>query len=293
MTASNVIFWNVNKMTEMKLNEIELQVSTVSSSSPVLFIGCCETKEALINSPSSPYCRDLVSFQTYRKPFCGNSCGLLAFVHESVAVRPRPDLESSPHVLVLECRFPNSPSSCLISVCYRAAAEGKVGWNALERSLSAAVATKMPLILLGDFNARSQLFGDTKNDLYGGLLSTFCDSNSLFVLNPMLCPDSPTRKKSVLDLAIVSDFSMVSDMSVAGKHGFVSDHLSIELDLRFLNIAPQPSKTPHTRWNLDRADWNLFSQALSGAAPQALVACQDAAALFQCFADFKFPPHPT
>jgi hypothetical protein len=278
MTSSNLIFFNLNGLSEVKLAEIELEVSSVSSSSSVLFVGLCETKEPALNDPSSSYCRDIRNFQTYRKPFCANSCGLLAFVHQSVAVRPRPDLESSPHVLILECRFPGSPSSCLVATCYRAASEGKTGWDALERSLSSAVASKLPLILIGDFNARSQHFGDPVNEYYGGLLSKFCDANSLFVLNPMLCPDRPTRKQSVLDLAIVSDFGMVSDMSVAGKHGFVSDHRSIELDLSFAKIAPQQPKTPRTRWNIDKADWPLFAQALSSKAPQALSDCQVSAA---------------
>jgi len=276
MTCSNLIFWNVNRMNDVKMGEIELQVSAVASR--VLFLGLCETKEPPLNDPAaspSDYCRDLPNFQTYRKPFSANSAGLLAFVHNSVAVRPRPELETSPHVLSLECRFPAAPSPCLVLVCYRSAAEGKAGWEAVRNSLSAAIATKLPLITVGDFNARSQFFGDPKNDYFGNLLSDFCDDNALFGLNPSLCPDGPTGKCSVLDLAIGSDLALVPRMSVAGKHGFLSDHRSIELDLSFAKIEYSQPKAARTRWDFDQANWALFREALNQKAPSALSACQD------------------
>ena len=279
MSCQNIVFWNVNRVNDAKQGEIDLQVSSVASN--VLFLGLCETKEPPLNDPAaSPfnYCRDLPNFQTYRKPFSANSAGLLAFVHNSVAVRPRPELEASPHVLSLECRFPAAPSPCLVIVCYRSAAEGKAGWEAVRNSLSSAISTKLPLIIVGDFNARSQFFGDPKNDYFGGLLSDFCDDNALFVLNPMLCPDRPTRKCSVLDLAIVTDVALVSRMSVAGKHGFRSDHRSIELDLAFTKISHEPPKAARTRWDFDKADWSLFRETLMQKSAAVLSACEDDAA---------------
>ena len=267
-------FWNANGLTEEKLSRMELKYSR----SDALMLAICETHHvdnslAVPNSPTASSCRELHGFKAIRKPFAANSGGIAAFLRPELPVKPRPDLERSPHVLCLETRFPGSHENCIVMICYRREAEGSAGWRSLASSLQLAADTGLPLLALGDFNARLKLFGDSSDNHFGPLLDSLCDGLGLTVANTLLCPGVKTRKQSVLDLALTSDLSMITEMSVGGKAGMLSDHASLNLTLACGGIE-RKTRQKRQRWNFENADWPLFTQTLEDAAPGALAECQ-------------------
>ena len=113
-----------------------------------------------------------------------------------------------------------------------------------------------PFILLGDFNGRNLLWGDTLSNQRGGVLESIFQEREVAILND----DTPTHFHiqtgtfSNIDLSIVSanialDFTwrVMEDL-----HG--SDHYPILLE----KVTGIPD-CGVPRWRLERADWNLFS----------------------------------
>ena len=113
-----------------------------------------------------------------------------------------------------------------------------------------------PFILLGDFNGRNPLWGDTLSNQRGVVLESIFQEREVAILND----DAPTHLHipngtfSNIDLSIVSanialDFTwrVMEDL-----HG--SDHYPILLE----KVTGIPD-CGVPRWRLERADWNLFS----------------------------------
>ena len=81
--------------------------------------------------------------------------------------------------MILELQLPGAASPCLLCVCYRPAAEGNPGWERIKASITAALATNLSVLAVGDFNARSQEFGSSTNCPFGTNLAAYCDDNGL------------------------------------------------------------------------------------------------------------------
>jgi len=213
MIAEHLVFWNANGLSHERLDRLDLRYSSpMYDNSGVLAVCCVETKHDPLALPRTPGTRDLQGYVSYRKPFSSNSGGIAVFLKQTVPARHRADLEQSPHCLILECRMQGAPGPCLLCVCYRRQAEGAACWARLKRSLLAAMATKLPVIAVGDFNAHAKDFGDPRNCSFGIDLVNFCDDQGLTALNPVFCAGKPTRKKAVLDLALVSNEACVTGM---------------------------------------------------------------------------------
>lgn len=270
---SSILFWNSNSLTEDKLTEVE---EFTHRFQPLIF-GICETRhEPEVSAfPNSPSLYDLPDYVSFRKPYASNSAGLVAFVRQSLVCRRRPELEQSAHCLALEVQLACAPRPTIIVFCYRLDSAGKQGWTALAESIRAAAEPETPLLLMGDFNARSHDFGDESSNQFGPLMSSLCDELDLTVLNNLYCYGAPTRKSSVLDLAVCNNSarSFVSGMTVGGKRGLLSDHHSIAVSLSVDN-PPDPPRRQHHRWNLNTADWASFSATLEDELPAARRRCQ-------------------
>jgi len=274
MPTPNIVFWNCNSLSHEKFDRMELlYASDLYENDGVLAVCCIETKHHPQPLPRSSGTRELPSYVSYRKPFAENSGGIAVFLKQSVSAAHRPDLEASPHCLILECKMPGAPGPCLLSVCYRRQAEGKQGWLSLKTSLKRALATNLPLIAVGDFNAHAKDFGDPRNCSFGLDLVNFCDDQGLTALNPIFCAGRLTRKNAVLDLALVSSEASVTDMEVGGKFGLLSDHASLGIRLSAVNIVKEKRRN-FERWNYSAADWHLFKSLLHLRASSALEQCQ-------------------
>jgi len=112
-----------------------------------------------------------------------------------------------------------------------------------------------PYILLGDFNAHSDMWGDQRIDSAGSIIENLINSQNLCLLND----GSPTYlhpgngAKTAIDLAMCSP-SIFQDLKwsvMRDQHG--SDHWPISIKL---SLPYAPPNEP--RWILSKADWDSF-----------------------------------
>ena len=117
-----------------------------------------------------------------------------------------------------------------------------------------------PILLLGDFNAHSTLWGCSKTDLRGKMIEDLLLKHNLSILNDgsntYLHP--ATGSSSAIDLSIASP-SLYLDFSwevITDLHG--SDHFPICIQ----SYTTAPPVTNGT-WKLSKADWTTFSSKAS------------------------------
>lgn len=133
--------------------------------------------------------------------------------------------------------------------------------DTLERILKGvqgAASLTLPLLLVGDFNARHPRFGDyVRPSSKASHLVSFLDSHSLTVLNTINHLGKGTRDTSVLDLVITSHphlFSMDIDI-----FPLISDHLSISITAHGpASRSSTPPPPMSLRWNTKKANWPLY-----------------------------------
>ena len=113
-----------------------------------------------------------------------------------------------------------------------------------------------PYIMVGDFNAKHELWSEDINDPRGRILDDFIRKNDLGLLNS----DIPTRFDSVkkkwhlLDLSLVHP-ALYLDFETNILHDpHHSDHNPIIITLN--GDLTEPEKQP--RWNFKRANWDSF-----------------------------------
>ena len=114
-----------------------------------------------------------------------------------------------------------------------------------------------PVLLLGDFNAHSPLWGDKRLCQRGKLIEQFITNNNLIFLNsgtPTYIHSS-TGSLSCIDLSICSPelYTSLNWDTLKDTHG--SDHLPITIGL------VEPPRCVHgvSRWKLSKADWPRFA----------------------------------
>ena len=124
-----------------------------------------------------------------------------------------------------------------------------------------------PFLLLGDFNAHSPVWGDSRRDGRGKLIESFLQDNDLILLNSK----SPTfvhsayNSTSAIDLTVASptialDFQWSVHDDLCG-----SDHFPI-----FLTTHAEDNAT-HPRYNFKKANWNLFGDLCSRSIDQKIL----------------------
>ena len=114
-----------------------------------------------------------------------------------------------------------------------------------------------PFILMGDFNAKHALWGESTCDRWGNLFEQLLDNNDIVLMND----GSPTRfdvyhnSSSAIDLSICSSaLRLEYDWSVT-KHLRGSDHWPIML--KYARNLPSPCSP---KWKINEADWGSFEK---------------------------------
>lgn len=122
-----------------------------------------------------------------------------------------------------------------------------------------------PFILVGDFNAHSPLWGDSKLDLKGKEVEKFIfNNNVVHLLNSEEATHYSLRylTHSAIDLAFCSSlifpdlsFNIENDLCFSG-------HFPIVLSSQVPTPSPNTSISTRTHkiWNYDRANWDLFKE---------------------------------
>lgn len=119
-----------------------------------------------------------------------------------------------------------------------------------------------PIILLGDFNAHSDLWGSEQLDERGKAIEEFISDNDLIILNTGAHTriDLHDGKTSAIDLSIASE-SLARRLTwevVSDTHG--SDHFPIVV--RDIDQLTKPEQKKQ-RWRYDGADWKKYSEEIS------------------------------
>ena len=114
-----------------------------------------------------------------------------------------------------------------------------------------------PILLLGDFNAHSPIWGGDRTTPRGRSLEEIFNERNLFILNDdqttYLHPATGTR--SVLDLSVCDPIVALDfkQQVLMDTHG--SDHYPIVIE-----TVGNQEEAPPERWLLTKADWDAFSQ---------------------------------
>ena len=177
--------------------------------------------------------------------------GAAILFHESV---PFTHIPITTHLHVVAARVHLHSTFTLCSV-YLAPSCGytKEDLFSLFRSLPA------PLLVLGDFNIRHPLWGDSVSSHNADWLLSALQEFSLGCLNSGL----PTFERFDTCSSSCVDLSLCSLSLIDGfwwdrssyLHG--SDHYPIVVT----SLSPDLPQTPYTSWRYDRADWSSFREA--------------------------------
>ena len=115
-----------------------------------------------------------------------------------------------------------------------------------------------PFILLGDFNAKHTLWGETTCDSWGNVVEEFIDGNDVVLLND----GSPTRYDVVHNTSSAIDLSICSSSLALDFHWSVNDDLHGSdhwpIHLKYIQNIPSPCLP---RWKMQEANWELYEKS--------------------------------
>ena len=115
-----------------------------------------------------------------------------------------------------------------------------------------------PFILMGDFNAKHSLWGESVCDPWGCIIEELLDNNDVTLMND----GSPTRhdifhnSDSVIDLTICSPSLTLDYQWSVDENNHGSDHWPVHL--KYVRNIPSPCLP---KWKSGEADWKLFNNS--------------------------------
>lgn len=115
------------------------------------------------------------------------------------------------------------------------------------------------VIILGDFNAKNQVWHCSRSNSRGRDLLDLCSKNNLTIHapdEPTYVPTNPRYQPSILDLVITKNINLPSSTTVL--YDLDSDHNPVKFELFLDSNTP----TPPERLIYSKADWPLFRETL-------------------------------
>jgi hypothetical protein len=199
-------------------------------------------------------------------PHASGFSGLLVYVREGVAHSPirelTPNLQSHSMVRWLQFRVPTLETPMLLAATYLWPGTPPADMDLFEQSVVAAQHYGIPVLVLGDLNARHREW-DSDSNAQGDQLVGIMERLELTNINAVRAPGQTTHPQSgsVIDLALASHPGLVHSLSVTPQQYLPSDHCAICIDLAA--PAPPPSRAPdHEKWDKENADWETFTEML-------------------------------
>ena len=116
-----------------------------------------------------------------------------------------------------------------------------------------------PFLLLGDFNAHSPVWGDSRRDGRGKLIESVLQDNDLILLNSK----SPTFLHSAYNSTSAIDLSVASPTIALDFQWSVHDDLCGSDHFPIFLTSHAKDNTTHPRYNFKKANWNLFGDLCS------------------------------
>ena len=199
----------------------------------------------------------------------GVSGGLMLFIRSTLPFVRIPSL-CNPHCLFVKVGLAGSRTHTIVGVVYNRVTDPQ-SIEIILRTIACALLLELPVVILGDFNARHGSWC-TKVNPAGNKLSAFCARSDLTILNQIYCPRVPTwrgKDGSTIDLVIASQPESIASLTPLPLLPLSSDHVPLLLT-GAARTSPSPSPTTpravHYRWTPERANWSLFTQIQDDAA---------------------------
>jgi endonuclease/exonuclease/phosphatase family metal-dependent hydrolase len=274
-SISNIVYFqNIHSLND-KLVEIDILTSPSDLSLRPAVL--CFAETWLSPSARAP------SITGYRLAACvslsSHQGGLAVYVQSNVmaverkayAVHPATNATSA---LFVDVVLPHATRGFLLVVIYVSPRDqGSPQWMAIcQRIAQLRHSSPVPLLIVGDFNARHADWLDSQSNRQGNVVANFIRLADLTILNTLHAPDVPTfpRSNSIIDLALTSHPSFVRHVRIPLQSGDVpvndhsvdvplSDHRALLVTLCKRHEAPAASGRPRRRWRLDRMDPALFA----------------------------------
>ena len=272
--------WNCNSLDSIKQDQLNIIADSHSYpphsrltpsahlSSQPLFIALTETKLTPLHT--TPHLSDYNCYtnpaQLLQPPNPHTvSGGLLLYVKSSISSEHRPVLQHhSPYCLLVQTSLPLI-GRCIIGVFYHRVNDID-SLSSIFRSMSSACSTGLPVFFVGDFNSRHESWC-TRTEPAGTRLFDYCNSNSLFVMNPILAPRRPTRPSTIaphlsstIDLLITSHPHFISALQPSGSVRLSSDHLPLVFGGPVSKQQHIDRPPPYYRWRVEKGDWLGFTE---------------------------------
>lgn len=214
------------------------------------------------------------------KPISSRRGGISMFIRKPLPFRRRPECELSNNVIVLEI---NKNNSVLIVIAvYIHPLSKDSDTNAIFDSIDTVLDLQLPVVIIGDCNARHKRWSGGNSNTLGRKVKSFCSSNELFVVNRL----SSTTKRVLthleggcLDIAITNDRSIVSSFTICNPlsdhpaSALLSDHVPILCSVsinRLLQLQQRQNALQHLVqlqrqyvWNVRSFDQQLYRDCLT------------------------------
>lgn len=136
----------------------------------------------------------------------------------------------------------------------------------LTQALS-RIETNIPLLVVGDFNTRSTLWGDIKDTSRGWELADFMLGQGFDILNsqdPGFTFHSLSHRQSAVDIAFFKNTkrNLIATFKRKTEEN-VSDHTLLQINIRLASMHENIPDDIPTRFNLKKADWTKYQEDIS------------------------------
>jgi hypothetical protein len=265
----SILCWNTHSFVS---KHDQLQYFLTHHPDPPLVICLAETfhdtPPALVHYTAHSFSHTYSIKKAQRTGTRSNSGGCIVYTHNDLPVTPlpaisvfRPDNESPTSLVWFKLRLPSSPSHLLLGFCYLQPNTSDAELHDFNCSVDNALALHLPVLLLGDMNARHAEWSPGAPNSQGRTIKTLIDTHNFTLLNSVYAPFQPTfRSGSVLDLALTND-PTVSSFQILSHVGLDSDHEPILVSFPD-SAAKDPNNKAHTKWRTEKADWKKYQEAL-------------------------------
>ena len=202
-------------------------------------------------------------FQTpFRQDRNENGGGVCLFVHNDLSCVRRNDLEN-PQVELMWAEVSTGSQTLLVGCCYRPPDSPKSFYEELEVALEQVHGFHLPIILLGDFNAKhSEWFAGDSTNHHGRTLKNLMDRYDMHQL-----VDEPThlnhegKPSSLLDLAFTNAPHLFAAPAEVMPPISTSDHLPVTVQCSITPKLYPIVNSEYTKWQFDLKDRHKMDNA--------------------------------
>lgn len=245
MELTHFIQWNCRGL-RANYNEIELLLNRLNP------IAIC-LQETLLPEKYTLSMRQYTVFTNTRSTSGGHPCGGTAIIVNKKIPHSHIKINTRLQVTCVRISYPKPITICSVYL------PPSFQWDTNDL-LNVIDQLPRPILLMGDFNAHSSLWGCSKTDSKGDQIENFLSASNMCLLNnkshTYIHP--ATGAHSSIDLSICDPDIFLDLVWSVNDDLCGSDHYPI-----FVSIPSVSPVIENQRWKLKKADWDTFSSLCS------------------------------